>query len=115
MFKKIALIKVTLPLVALTYALAGFAQDKIEGVVTSTKLTMCKFEPGGCAGNLTLETKNQGKVNQVVVDVPLGTKIHKGNETVYLPALRGRSVNIALTASKGEKTAQSIEVLAEKP
>ena len=93
----------------------GFAQEAIHGKVVSTKLTHCDFKPGGCAGNLTLETENQGKVSQIVVDVPLGTKIHKGNETVYLPALRGRSVNIVLAANKGEKTAQSIEIKAKKP
>lgn len=78
MFKKIALAKMALVLMASTYALAGFAQDKIEGVVTSTKLTMCKFEPGGCAGSLKLDARHDGKVEQMSINIPLGTQIKKG-------------------------------------
>ncbi len=96
------------------HAPQGLAQEAVHGKVVSTKLTHCDFKPGGCAGNLTLETENQGKTSQVTIAVPLGTPIHKDNETVYLPALRGKSVQILLRTDKGEKTARSIEVRAEK-
>lgn len=93
----------------------GFAQEVAQGKVVSTKLTHCDFKPGGCAGNLTLETENQGKASQLTINVPLGTPIRKGNDTVYLPALRGKSVHIVLGTEKGEKVARSIDVKTEKP
>lgn len=103
-------------LIVSTFAATGFAEEKIEGVVTSTKLTMCKFEPGGCAGSLVLDVQQDGKVAQVPVKVPLGTQIKKGNETAYLPALRGNLVSITHKEENGEKIAKSIDVMkSEKP
>lgn len=93
----------------------ALTQERLQGKVVATMLTHCDFKPGGCAGNLTLETTPQGQASQVMIDVPLGTPIRKGNETVYLPALRGKAVNIVLVTEKGKKTARSVDVKAEKP
>lgn len=83
------------------------AQEKIEGKVLSTKLTACTFKPGGCEGTMVLET---AKPEQVTLKVPLGTMIQKGSETIYLPALRGRTVSVTHVTEKGEKIARSIDV-----
>jgi len=92
----------------------GFSQEKTEGVVASTKLTACQFKPGGCEGYLTLDTKGAAKTEQVTIKVALGTPIKKGNETVYLPALRGKLVAVSYVTDKGEKLAKSIDVLEAK-
>lgn len=105
----------TVAAILMVHAPQGLAQEAVQGKVVSTKLTHCDFKPGGCAGSLTLETENQGKASQVTINVPLGTPIRKGNETVYLPALRGKAVLIVLATEKSEKTARSIDVRAEKP
>jgi hypothetical protein len=83
------------------------AREKVEGKVLSTKLTACTFKPGGCEGTMVLET---AKPEQLTIKVPLGTMIQKGNETVYLPALRGRTVSVTHVTEKGEKIARSIDV-----
>ncbi|GEM_PF-3333077 len=92
----------------------GFSQENTEGTVVSTKLTACQFKPGGCEGYLTLDTKGATKPEQVTIKVALGTPIKKGNETVYLPALRGKLVAVSYVADKGEKLAKSIDVLEAK-
>lgn len=104
---------------ALVFALAllpaaGFGQEKIEGTVVGTKLTLCQFKPGGCEGYLTLETTGAVKPEQVTLKVALGTPIKKGKEDVFLPALRGKSVAVSYVTDKGEKLAKSIEVLEAK-
>ncbi len=86
---------------------AAVAQEKIEGKVLSTKLTVCTFKPGGCEGTMLLET---AKPEQVTIKVPLGTMIKQGNEFVFLPALRGRVVTVAHVVEKGEKVAKAIDV-----
>lgn len=111
LFSPIALVAAIL----IAHSPQGLAQETVQGKVVGTQLTHCDFKPGGCAGNLTLGTESQGKAGQVTINVPLGTPIRKGNETVYLPALRGKSVHIVLATEKGEKTARSIDVKAEKP
>lgn len=116
MFKKLPLPQVTFTLLLSAYAVSGWAQEKLEGLVTSTKLTVCKFEPGGCAGDLKLEVQRDGKVVQVPVKVPLGTPIKKGDEIAYLPALRKNRVAISYVEEKGQKVAKSIAVItSEKP
>ncbi|OGA54733.1 MAG: hypothetical protein A3G24_11770 [Betaproteobacteria bacterium RIFCSPLOWO2_12_FULL_62_13] len=93
---------------------AGFAQEKVEGTVTGTKLTACQFKPGGCEGYLTLETKGGPKPEQVTLKVALGTPIKKGKEDLFLPALRGKLVAVSYVTDKGEKLAKSVEVLEGK-
>jgi hypothetical protein len=111
-FKELSLIKMAFAVVLSTVTLAGFTQEKIEGIVTSTKLTTCEFKPGGCAGDLVLEVERDGKTVQVPVKVPLGTLIKKGDETAYLPALRGNMVTIAHNEKDGGKiVAKSIDVM----
>jgi hypothetical protein len=98
----------------LASASLGFGQERVEGVVVSTKLTKCSFKPGGCEGNLVLETPRGDKKEQLTIQVPLGTQIKKGNEDIYLPALRGNLVAVTHVSDKGETVAKSIEVI-KKP
>ena len=100
--------------VLLAYASIGFGQERVEGVVVSTKLTKCSFKPGGCEGNLVLETPRGDKKAQLTIKVPLGTQIKKGNEDIFLPALRGNLVAVTHVSENGEKVARSIEVI-KKP
>lgn len=101
---------VGLLLVAL-YPAMGLAQDRVEGTVTSTRVTLCEFKPGGCEGDLVLERKGAGQPEQMKIKVPKGTLIKKGEEVVYLPSLRGNVVAVAYVREKGEAVAKSIEVL----
>ena len=110
MDKKVAM-RLALALVLSAYAMIGFGQDRLDGVVVSTKLTQCSFKPGGCAGSLVLEVQRAGKLEQVAIKVPLGTQIKKGNEYTYLPALRGNLVSVTHVTENGEKVARSIEVI----
>jgi hypothetical protein len=112
MFKPLSFIThVIFTSVISTTAMTGLAQEKIEGVVTGTKLTMCSFKPGGCAGSLVLEVQRDKNMEQVAVKVPLGTHIRKGDEHTYLPALRGNMVSISHIVENGEKIAKSIDVI----
>jgi hypothetical protein len=86
---------------------AALAQEKIEGKVVSTKLTACTFKPGGCEGTMVLET---AKPESVTIKVPLGTMIKKGEEVMFLPALRGRVVTVTHVTEKGERVARAIDV-----
>jgi hypothetical protein len=86
---------------------AALAQERVEGKVLSTKVTVCTFKPGGCEGTMVLET---AKPEQVTIKVPLGTMIKKGEEVMFLPALRGRTVSVTHVTEKGERIARAIEV-----
>lgn len=100
-------------LVLLLHAPAGFSQEKIEGKVTGTKLTHCDMnvKVGGCAGTLKMERKAGDKTEELTINVPLGTPIRRGTETVYLPALRGKTVVITQVIEKNERVAKAIEQL----
>lgn len=87
-------------------AFTAHAQERIEGKVTATRLTVCTMKPGGCEGTLTLQGKNE----EITIKVPLGTPITKGRDTVYLPALRGKTVAVTHVTEKGERIARAIEV-----
>ncbi|MBI2297127.1 MAG: hypothetical protein HYU76_14075 [Betaproteobacteria bacterium] len=89
---------------------ATSAEERLEGKVTGTKVTICQFKPGGCEGTLTIETTVGGKDQEVTIKVPLGTMIKRGNEVVYLPTLRGKVVTVTHVTERGEKTARAIEV-----
>ena len=108
------IIRLFLVVVLLASASVGFGQERIEGVVVSTKLTKCTFKPGGCEGNLVLETPRGDKKEQLTIKVPLGTQIKKGNEDIFLPALRGNLVAVTHISENGEKVAKSIELI-KKP
>jgi hypothetical protein len=98
-------------LALLSHAPAGFAQEKIEGKVVGTRLTHCDMNVkiGGCAGTLTMESRADGKTEEIQVEVPLGTPITRGSETVYLPALRGKTVVITHVREKNLRVAKAIE------
>lgn len=100
-------------LVLLLHAPAGYSQDRIEGKVTGTKLTHCDMnvKVGGCAGTLKMERRTGDKTEELVINVPLGTPIRRGTETVYLPALRGKTVVVTQVIEKNERVAKAIEQL----
>ena len=111
-----SLLRPLLPLGAallFSHAPAVLAQEKIEGKVTGTKLTHCDMNVkiGGCAGTMKLERKAGDKTEELAINVPLGTPIRKGTETVYLPALRGKTVMVTQAMEKNERVAKAIEQL----
>jgi len=97
----------------LSRAPAVLAQEKIEGKVVGTRLTHCDMNVkiGGCAGTMKLERKAGEKTEGLTFNVPLGTPIRKGTETVYLPALRGKTVAVTQAMEKNERVAKAIEQL----
>lgn len=97
----------------LLHAPAGFSQEKIEGKVVGTKLTHCDMnvKVGGCAGTLKLERMVGDKAEELTINVPLGTPIKRGTESVYLPALRGKTVVVMQVTEKNERVAKTIEQL----
>lgn len=99
-------------LTLLSHPQVAFAQERIEGKVVGTKLTHCDMNVkiGGCAGTLTMERKADGKSEEINVDVPLGTPITRGSETMYLPALRGKTAVVTHIMEKNARVAKSIEV-----
>lgn len=94
-------------------ASAALAQDKIEGKVVATRLTHCNPDAkiGGCAGTLTPERKAAGKAEEIKIEVPLGTPITHGGETVLLPAQRGKIVVVTHVIEKKERVAKAIEAV----
>ncbi len=112
--KTLRIIQLFLGVVLMAYASIGFGQERVEGLVVSTKLTRCSFKPGGCEGNLVLETPRGDTKERLTIKVPLGTQIKKGTEDIFLPALRGDLVAVTHVSDKGEKVAKSIEVI-KKP
>lgn len=112
--RRIAMHVLTAPatLVLLLLAPAAFAQEKIEGKVVGTKLTSCDMtvKVGGCAGTMKLEHKAGEKIEELSINVPLGTPITRGTETVYLPALRGKTVVVTQVMEKNERVAKAIEL-----
>lgn len=94
------------------FAPAGFAQERLEGKVVGTRLTHCDMnvKVGGCAGTLTLETRAGSDKQELRINVPLGTPITRAGETMYLPALRGRTVVVTHVSDKNERVAKAIEV-----
>ena len=105
------ILQLGLVIALLAYASVGFGQERVEGVVVSTKLTKCSFKPGGCEGNLVLEMPRGDKKEQLTIKVPLGTQIKKGTEDIFLPALRGNLVAVTQVSDNGAKVAKSIEVI----
>jgi hypothetical protein len=112
MFKLFPHARAVLAMILLISPLPVLAQETLEGVVASTKLTACQFKPGGCAGSLVLEVQRDGKAVQVPLKVPLGTPIKRGSEFAYLPSLRGYRVVISQHEENGENVAKSIDVVA---
>src|SRR6266851_8858676 len=68
--------------------------EKMEGKVVHTNLTLCHPRPtgGGCEGTLTLETKTGGTTQQVAIKVMADTIIKKGQDYLLLPQTQDNSV-----------------------
>ena len=103
-------------LVVMTVAAPGVsvADEKVEGKVADTNLTLCHPRPtggGGCEGTLTLETKTGGATQQVAIKVIADTIIKKGQDYLLLPQTQGNSVIVTYVTDKGQKVARSIDVL----
>lgn len=102
----------TVASLGMSQAAVAIGQDKTEGKVVGTKLTHCDMEKkiGGCAGTLKMQRKTGDKTEELTFNVPLGTPITRGSETVYLPALRGKTVVLTHVQEKNELVAKAIEV-----
>src|SRR5712692_5158946 len=89
------------------------ADEKLEGKVVHTNLTLCHPRPtgGGCEGTLTLETKAGGTAQQVVIKVIADTIIKKGQDHLLLPQTQDSSVVVIYVTEKGQKVAKSIDVV----
>src|SRR5712692_7650329 len=89
------------------------AEEKVEGKVVHTNLTLCHPRPtgGGCEGTLTLETKAGGTAQQVVIKVIADTIIKKGQDHLLLPQTQDSSVVVIYVTEKGQKVAKSIDVV----
>ena len=90
------------------------AQEKVHGKVTTTKLTACDMnEKGGaCEGYMMLQA--DGHKDPMKILVKKSTRINKGKEHLFLPALRGSMVNVGYVQDQGEKLARTVEVLPKK-
>jgi hypothetical protein len=89
------------------------ADEKLEGKVVRTDLTLCHPGPkgGGCEGTLMLETTAGGTSQQVAIKVIAGTIIRRGQEFLLLPQTQDNSVVVSYVAEKGQKVAKSIDVV----
>jgi hypothetical protein len=94
-------------------ATPSVADEKVEGNVISTNLTLCHPRPsgGGCEGTLTLQTKTGGTAQQVAIKVIADTIIKKDNDFLFLPATQGNAVVVSYVTEKGQKVAKSIDVV----
>jgi hypothetical protein len=90
------------------------ADEKLEGKVVHTNLTLChpRSTGGGCEGTLTLETKTGGAAQQMAIKVIADTIIRKGQDYLLLPQTQDSSVVVTYATDKGQKVAKSIDVVA---
>ncbi len=91
----------------------SFANERIEGKVVRAELTMCDPRPtgGGCQGTLTLETKTEGKTQEMAITVIADTIIRRGQDYLVLPATQDSSVVVNYVTDKGKRIATSVEVV----
>jgi len=89
------------------------AEEKLEGNVVHTNLTLCHPRPGGggCEGTLTLETKAGGTAQRMLVKVIADTIIKRDQDVLFLPATQGNAVVVSYVTEKGQKVAKAINVL----
>lgn len=92
---------------------ASAADEKLEGKVVQTNLTLCHPRPtgGGCEGTLTLETRMGGSTQQVPIKVIADTIIKKGQNFLFLPQTENNSVVMTFVTEKGQKVAKTIDVV----
>ncbi|MGQ0681462.1 hypothetical protein [Bradyrhizobium sp.] len=89
------------------------ADEKVEGKVVSTNLTLCHPRPtgGGCEGILTLQTSAAGTTQPVSFKVIADTIIRRGQSYLVLPQTQDNSVVVTFVTEKGQKVARSIDVI----
>lgn len=87
------------------------AEQKFEGRVLHTKVTLCEHRARGCAGYMILETDLRGRRERVMVQVRLGVPIRHGDDYVYLASLGGKLVSVIHVTEKGAIVARAIQVL----
>lgn len=95
---------------ATAHAFDAAAEDRIEGTVVRTKLTQCDMATHRCEGSFDLQAGKSSK-EETTIRVVADTTITKGDERLYLPALRKNVVSVTYVTDKGEKVARAIEVL----
>lgn len=95
----------------LTAPAPAAAEQRVEGRVLRTKITICELKPRGCAGFMVLETHHQRESDEVTIQVPLGVPIRNEDIYVYLPALDGSVVSVTYVTERGVIIARSIEVI----
>lgn len=64
-----------------------------------------------CAALLLLVLAPPAPAQERIEGKVVGTPIRKGSETVYLPALRGKTVAVTQAMEKNERVAKAIEQL----
>ncbi|HEU4353380.1 MAG TPA: hypothetical protein VFR66_16055 [Burkholderiales bacterium] len=97
-----------------SHASSALADERIEGIVTATRVTHCDAtRRGGCAGTLFLQPTH-GNGGALPIQVPLGTPISCGDDRVLLHALQGRVVVVTL-AHGGSGAARAIQIAETEP
>lgn len=86
-------------------------EQRLQGAVLSTRVTLCELKPRGCAGYMIVQTDPTGGRERVTVQVRLGVPIREGETYVALATLDGRAVSVVYVNEKGRLIARSIEVL----
>ena len=86
-------------------------EQKFEGRVLRTRVTLCEHRARGCAGYMILDAEQRGGHEQVLVQVRLGVPIRHGDDYVYLASLGGKRVSVKYVTDKGGVVAREIEVL----
>ncbi|MGH8058691.1 MAG: hypothetical protein ACREOH_15875 [Candidatus Entotheonellia bacterium] len=102
---------VTLLSVLALWGTAGFAQQKVEGMVVALKIEKCGMKPGTCEG--TVEVGEPGKARAFRIE-PGTTTIKKGGQAVVLQELKlGDKVAAEFERKEGREIAKLIEVRGE--
>jgi len=94
-----------------TGAARAGAEQKLEGLVLRTNVTLCQLKPRGCAGYFVLETERGSRRERVTVQVRLGVPIRHEDDYVFLASLSGNLVSVTYVSEKGAIVARSIVVL----
>lgn len=87
---------------------AGFAGERIAGMVTKTHLTACAVVPdkvGTCEGTLELEPQVG---ERVILQVTRDTVLKRGEEKAFLFQLQGSRATVAYVTEGDQKLATSV-------
>jgi hypothetical protein len=105
-------VAVALLLALVRYGWAVAADERVRGTVLETTTSYCEpTKRGGCSGTLTLQGDQDGKLEMLVIKVPLGIPISRGCDAVLLHRLTGKEVIITEGAETPARVARSIEVV----